>query len=127
MKNKYRSDLSKAKNLGASGGGTHHWWHQRITAVILALMSVWVFYFFDQMSASNAQEMIICLQKPLNVAMILIFFVTTMYHGVLGMQVIIEDYVHCRIMRLVSLLGIQIFAIITTVSVVVTLLYVMRL
>lgn len=127
MKNKYRSDLSKAKNLGASGSGTHHWWHQRITAVILALMSVWVFYFFDQISTANVSEMIVCLQKPLNVAMILIFFVTTMYHGVLGMQVIIEDYVHCRIMRLVSLLGIQIFAIVTTVSVVVTLLYVMKL
>jgi succinate dehydrogenase / fumarate reductase, membrane anchor subunit len=120
-KKEYRSDFSIAKNLGASGSGTKHWWHQRFTAIIMALMIGWVFYFFNQISIRNLPELIEHLQKPINVVMMLIFSISMMYHGVLGMQVVIEDYVHCRIMRLAFLLGTQIFAIITTIAFIVTL------
>ena len=127
MKNKYRSDLSKAKNLGSAGSGSHHWWHQRLTALIIAVMVFWVVSFFWQISKGEVSVVIACLQKPYNIVMFMIFFITMMYHAVLGMQVVIEDYINCRIMRLVFLLGTQIFAIITTVSFLVAVFYIMIL
>ncbi len=127
MKHKYRSDLSKAKNLGSAGVGSHHWLHQRFTALITAIMMFWVISFLWQISKGEVSTVISCLQKPFNIVMLLIFFVAMMYHAVLGMQVVIEDYIHCRIIRLVSIWGIQIFAIITAISFVVAIIYVMIL
>ena len=127
MKNKYRSDLSKAKNLGAAGSGSHHWWHQRLTALIIAVMVFWVISFSWQISKSEISVVISCLQKPYNIVMLVIFFVTMMYHAVLGMQVVIEDYINCRSIRLVFLLGTQAFAITTTISFLVAVFYIMIL
>ncbi|MFK7967642.1 MAG: succinate dehydrogenase, hydrophobic membrane anchor protein [Rickettsiaceae bacterium] len=127
MKNKYRSDLSKAKNLGAAGVGSHHWWHQRLTALIISIMVFWLISFSWQISKGGVATLVVCLQKPYNISMLIIFFVAMMYHAVLGMQVVIEDYINCRIMRLVFLLGTQIFAIITTISFLVAVFYIMIL
>jgi succinate dehydrogenase / fumarate reductase membrane anchor subunit len=127
MKSKYRSDLSKAKNLGASGTGSHHWWHQRLTALIIALMVFWVISFVWQISKGEVSSVIACLQKPYNIVMLVIFFVTVMYHAVIGVQVVIEDYINCRLIRFVSLLGIQLFAFITTISFLIAIFYIMIL
>ncbi len=116
MKSEYRSDLSKAKNLGAAGSGSHHWWHQRLTAIIISLMILWVISFFGDISKSNITTAISHLRKPFNIIMLLILFFTVMYHAVLGMQVVIEDYISCRAYRFVLVVGIQIFAIITAIS-----------
>jgi len=116
MKGKYRSDLSKAKNLGAASSGSHHWWHQRLTAIIISIMILWVIYFFGEISKKDFTTVISHLQKPFNIVMLVILFLTVMYHAVLGIQVVIEDYISCRIYRIVLIVGIQIFAIITAIS-----------
>lgn len=127
MKSEYRSDLSKAKNLGAAGSGSHHWWHQRLTAIIISLMILWVISFFGDISKSNITTAISHLRKPFNIIMLLILFFTVMYHAVLGMQVVIEDYISCRAYRFVLVVGIQIFAIITAISLAFAAFYVMIL
>jgi succinate dehydrogenase / fumarate reductase membrane anchor subunit len=127
MKSEYRSDLSKAKNLGAAGSGCHHWWHQRLTAIIISLMILWVISFFGDISKSNITTAISHLRKPFNIIMLLILFFTVMYHAVLGMQVVIEDYISCRAYRFVLVVGIQIFAIITAISFAFAAFYVMIL
>ena len=127
MKSEYRSDLSKAKNLGAAGSGSHHWWHQRLTAIIISFMILWVISFFGDISKSNITTAISHLRKPFNTIMLLILFFTVMYHAVLGMQVVIEDYISCRAYRFVLVVGIQIFAIITAISFAFAAFYVMIL
>lgn len=127
MKSEYRSDLSKAKNLGAAGSGSHHWWHQRLTAIIISLMILWVISLFGDISKSNITTAISHLRKPFNIIMLLILFFTVMYHAVLGMQVVIEDYISCRSYRFVLVVGIQIFAIITAISFAFAAFYVMIL
>ena len=127
MKSEYRSDLSKAKNLGAAGSGSHHWWHQRLTAIIISLMILWVISFFGDISKSNITTAISYLRKPFNIIMLLILFFTVMYHAVLGMQVVIEDYISCSAYRFVLVVGIQIFAIITAISFAFAAFYVMIL
>ncbi len=127
MSNDYRSDLSKAKNLGASGSGSHHWWHQRFTAIVIALTVFWVFYFFAGISDNQISGIIDLLQRPINSIMLIIFSIFTIYHGMLGMQVIIEDYVHCRILRLSMIVTIKIFAILTIITFIMSILFLIKL
>ncbi|CAN0604839.1 unnamed protein product, partial [Ectocarpus sp. 12 AP-2014] len=96
MKNKYRSDLSKAKNLGSAASGSGHWWHQRLTAILLILITAWLFYFFWDISNSTPSEIIEVFNKPYHVLMLTLFVMAGFYHAALGMQVVIEVYVHCR-------------------------------
>lgn len=127
MKNKYRSDLSKAKNLGSAGSGSGHWWHQRLTAILLTLITAWLFYFFWDISNSTPSEIIEVFNKPYHVLMLTLFAMAGFYHAALGMQVVIEDYVHCRAVRLALILMVQIFSIVTALAFILAVLYVMTL
>lgn len=128
MKNNlYRSNLSKAKNLGAAGSGVHHWWHQRFTAVILLLITAWVYCFAWDLGNAETSGIIDVFQKPYHVIMLSLFVIFGLYHAALGMQVVIEDYVHCRFMRLALLLTTQVFSIITAFAFIIAILYVMTL
>lgn len=127
MKNKYRSNLSIAKNLGASGSGSGHWWHQRVTAVILTIATLWLFSFSWALSGSEVGGAIHIVKKPYNLIMLVIFAVTGFYHAALGMVVVIEDYVHCRILKLISVLSVQIFSMVTLVSFIIAAIYIMNI
>ena len=127
MKNKFRSDLSIAKNLGSAGSGAHHWWHQRFTAILLTILAFWIFCFSWQLGGQELSGMLEVVKKPYHVIMLSLFVVAGFYHAALGMQIIIEDYVHCRIARLCMLLFVQIFSIVTVIAFLVAVLYVMTL
>jgi|APSaa5957512535_1039671.scaffolds.fasta_scaffold192101_2 succinate dehydrogenase / fumarate reductase, membrane anchor subunit len=127
MKNKFRSDLSIAKNLGSAASGSRHWWHQRFTAIILVISTIWLFVFSWELSGLERGGVIEVIKNPYNVIMLSIFTLTGFYHAALGMQVVIEDYVTCRAYRLVMLLIVQIFSIVTAIAFLVAVLYVMTL
>lgn len=127
MKNKYRSDLAIAKNLGSAGSGAVHWWHQRVTAVILTIATFWLIYFSWNLSGLEVSGIINIVKKPYNIVMLTLFTVAGFYHAALGMRVIIEDYVHCRAIRLVLVLLVQIFSIVTIISFIIAVLHVMNL
>ncbi len=127
MKNKYRSDLAIAKNLGSAGSGSAHWWHQRVTAVILTITTVWLVCFSWKLSGLEVSGIIDVVKKPYNIVMLALFTVAGFYHAALGMRVIIEDYIHCRAIRLVLVLLVQIFSIVTIISFIIAVLHVMNL
>jgi succinate dehydrogenase / fumarate reductase, membrane anchor subunit len=127
MKNKFRSDLYKAKNLGSAGSGSGHWWHQRFTAILLTLLTVWVFCFSWQLSGAELGGVIEVFKNPIHIVLVSLFVIIGFYHAVLGMQIVIEDYIHCRAMRLFLLLSTQIFSIVTVFAFIVAVLYVMTL
>jgi len=126
-KSKYRSKLFTAKGLGSGGSGTHHWWHQRVTAIALIPITLWLVWFCGQIFGKEASEIIATIAKPYNLVGLILFIIVMFYHAALGMQVVIEDYVTCRIMRLFMLLTIQIFSVVTVMSLIVAFLYVMTL
>lgn len=124
MKNKFKSDLAIAKNLGSAGSGSKHWWHQRFSAIIMVLVAFWLFSFARQLAGVDSNSVIEIVQRPCNIIMLSLFSLTGFYHAALGMQVVIEDYVTCRAARLMMLLSIQIFSIITAIAFLLAILYV---
>lgn len=127
MKNKFRSDLSIAKNLGSAGSGSKHWWHQRFTAIMMVLCILWIFSFSWQLSGSELSGMIEVIKQPCNIIMLALFTLIGFYHAALGMQVVIEDYIPSRVIRLTMLLSVQIFSIVTVIAFLLAVLNIMTL
>lgn len=91
-----RSHLSKARGLGAAHEGAHHWLTQRITAVALIPLVVWfVVSVIKATSYHGLDGVIYMLSSPVNAICMVLFLGTAIYHGALGIKVIVEDYVHC--------------------------------
>lgn len=89
-----RTPLSKAKGLGSAKEGAAHWWLQRLTAIALIPLAIWFVFAVALLGDASYESIISWLQKP-HVAILLILFVAaTFYHTQLGLQVIVEDYVH---------------------------------
>ena len=94
MSPRYRTPLKDVRGLGSAKQGTHHFIVQRLTALALILLACWFLYFVvglmhaDYLTASDA------VAKPWNAMLLIAFLVTMFWHAQLGMQVVIEDYVH---------------------------------
>ncbi len=125
MEDKYRSQISKAKGLGSGHSGLHHWMHQRFTAVLLLFFVGWIIQLIASINAVDLSQAIEIVKKPYNILVIALFVLTVFYHASLGMQIIIEDYTHCRLMRIFFLTLVKVISIITGSSMVVALLYLM--
>jgi succinate dehydrogenase / fumarate reductase membrane anchor subunit len=81
MKNKYRSDLAIAKNLGSAGSGSAHWWHQRVTGVVLTIATIWLICFSWNLSGLEVSGIIEVVKKPYNIVM-LILFTMILFHSI---------------------------------------------
>ena len=105
--------LKKARGLGSAKDGTHHWWVQRVTAVALVPLTLWVAYCVACMAGESYETVVSYFQAPFNVAMFVLFLFTAFYHASLGLQVVIEDYVHHEGLMIGALMGMK-FAIVLT-------------
>lgn len=119
----FRAEIVKAKGQGVAKSGFHHWLLQRITGVILALCSVWLIYFTLSNKNNDINIIIWELKKPINLVPLLITVITSLYHAMLGMRVVIEDYISCHKLRNLLIISVQLFCILTIASFVVAMLY----
>lgn len=102
-----RTPMKTALGLGSAKQGLHHFMVQRITAVGLLLLVpwlVWVALSLLQLDYAQARAFI---AQPWNATLMLVFVVTAFWHAQLGLQVVIEDYVHTRGTNLVLQLAIK--------------------
>ncbi len=122
---KFLDKIAIAKGLGASGHGSGHWLGQRFSALILLLLSICIIANLIKISSMDLGEIIEFLKKPSIVSLLIIFSGTAFYHSSLGMQVVIEDYVKCRILRVLSIFLVKFVAFATLISLIVSLIYLM--
>ena len=97
-----RSPLGRVRGLGSAKEGTHHWWQQRLTAVALVPLSVWLIYSLLGLSSADYVEFAGWLQSPLNATLMVLTVALLFQHANLGLQVVIEDYVPSHAARLVG-------------------------
>jgi succinate dehydrogenase / fumarate reductase membrane anchor subunit len=89
-----RSPLGKVRGLGSAKNGTHHWWMQKVSAVALVPLTIWFVSSIVQMTRADYEVVINWMHSPIVAVLMLLFIIKGIYHLKLGLQVIIEDYIH---------------------------------
>lgn len=119
-----RSNLSKARGLGSAHEGTHHWLAQRITAIALIPLTFWfVSSVIKATGVHGLQGVVFLLSSPFNAIGMILFLGVAIYHGTLGIKVVIEDYVHCPCGKMVLEIATKFVSIISIVAVTFTILF----
>ncbi len=105
-----QSDLAKVRGLGSAKEGTHHFWHQRLTAIALVPLSLWfIVSLICVMDASHAQ-VVEWIKAPHVTALLIALIFVLLYHTKLGLQTVIEDYIHAEWLKLASIIGLNLGA-----------------
>lgn len=104
-----RSSLGRALGLGAAREGVAHWWSQRVTAAALIPLTLWLTASLIALSDDDYQTFIGWLKTPIVTTVMPLLLIALFYHMALGLQVVIEDYVHRQWLKIpllaVTLLG----------------------
>ena len=118
----FRSAIAKARGLGAAHNGTHHWMMQRVTAVVLIPLIVYVIIgFLNHVVFGGYNGAVAWLQSPIAATLAIFMVLAGLRHGTIGLQVVIEDYVHCSLSKTALIFAVNVagvaLAILGTLSV----------
>ncbi|CAE6770631.1 succinate dehydrogenase, hydrophobic membrane anchor protein [Xanthomonas arboricola] len=118
---RYRTPLKNVRGLGAAKTGTEHFVMQRLTATALVVLAIWFVAFVLSLLGSDYMTAVVAVSKPWNAVLLVGFLVAMFWHAQLGLQVVLEDYIHNSLLALalqttvkfVALLGaiVSIFAV----------------
>ena len=100
MAMRMRSPVGRAVGLGSAKEGVDHWWAQRITAIALIPLSLWFVSAIIGLVGGDLERMQNWVSLPLSAILLILLLVATFYHVSLGLQVVIEDYVHTELAKL---------------------------
>jgi succinate dehydrogenase / fumarate reductase membrane anchor subunit len=104
---KYQTPLARARGWGSAGEGSHHWWRQRVTAVALFPLTLWFAWALAHLPSANFDGLVQWMSLPWNSVLLLAFVLLSLYHALLGLQVVIEDYVHNDWLKIIAMLGVR--------------------
>jgi succinate dehydrogenase / fumarate reductase membrane anchor subunit len=99
-----RSPLGRVLGLGTAKDGTSHWWGQRLSGIALVMLGLWFVAALATMPGFSHGDAVAFIGKPFHAVLLMLLSVTMAYHSWLGVQVVIEDYVHSHGLRLFSLI-----------------------
>ena len=111
-----RSDLGRVRGLGSAKGGTSHWWAQRVTAVALVPLSAWFVFSIINLVGVDREGLKVWVNGPVSFVLMVLFLIALFYHMQLGLQVVIEDYVHNERNKVISLILNKLIAVFLVVS-----------
>ena len=114
--NSMRTPLARVRGLGSAKDGVHHWWMQRLTAVALVPLVLWFVVSIAGLSGMSHDDAVAWISSPAVAIMLTLLIVATFYHAQLGVQVVIEDYVHSEPVKLAALVALKFAAIIMAVA-----------
>jgi succinate dehydrogenase / fumarate reductase membrane anchor subunit len=100
-----RPALGTVLGSGSARAGVEHWWSQRVSAVAAAVLGLWFIYSLLTLPALDRAGLIAWLADPVSATLMLLFLLATFWHSALGVQVVIEDYVHHKALRVLGLLA----------------------
>lgn len=97
-----RTPFSRISGLGSARGGTEHFWHQRLTALANVPLTLFLVWFVIQVGGKETAEIIALLGNPLVAGLMVLTLFSVSWHMRLGLQVVIEDYVHGEGMKILA-------------------------
>jgi succinate dehydrogenase / fumarate reductase membrane anchor subunit len=117
-----RSPLAKARGLGAARSGVGHWTHQRLTAISNLLLVLWFVFSALALAGADYLEVRAWLASPVSASLMILLVISTFYHARLGVQVVIEDYVHHEGAKLAALAALTLVVVALAVTCIVAVL-----
>ncbi|MFA7429519.1 MAG: succinate dehydrogenase, hydrophobic membrane anchor protein [Rhodospirillaceae bacterium] len=106
-----RSPLGRARGLGSAKEGVHHWWMQRLTAVALVPLIFWFVVSIIANVGADYNAMSDWLGSPFNATLLVLLLIAAFHHAQLGIQVVIEDYVHCHAVKTAAIIATKLVAV----------------
>lgn len=97
-----RTPLKHARGLGSAKSGTHHFMVQRVTAIALIPLVVWAVWLALSLVGANYAQAHALIHRPYNALLMIAFIIAVFWHAQLGVQVVIEDYVHTHWLALTA-------------------------
>ncbi|WP_298575149.1 succinate dehydrogenase, hydrophobic membrane anchor protein [uncultured Luteimonas sp.] len=98
----FRTPLKRARGLGAGKSGTDHFWMQRVTAIVLAPLAIWFVWTLVTLVGADLETARGIIARPWNTIIFAVFLVCMFWHAKLGLQIVIEDYVHTRSLEITA-------------------------
>lgn len=89
-----RDPIATARGLGSAKDGVSHWWLQRLTAIALALLTPWFIWFVVRQVGADQGQVRAAIASPVTASLLLSYVIALMWHACLGLQVVVEDYIH---------------------------------
>ncbi len=109
--NRYRTPLKNVRGWGSAKTGTEHFIHQRLTAAALVLLGLWFVWFVISLVGSDYAGAVQAVSRPWNVIALVGFLSAMFWHAQLGLQVVLEDYIHHSLLALVLQTGVKFVAV----------------
>ncbi len=99
-----RTSIARFRDLSTSKEGVNHWWMQRVTAMALTPLTLWFLLSLLGVIGADHETVVAWIGNPINTVLLIALLAGIFYHAMLGMQVVIEDYVHVEGVKVMSLL-----------------------
>ncbi len=110
-----RTPYGRVAGLGSAKEGVQHWWMQRLTAVALIPLSLW--FAISVAGVGGSYEAVHAwLRVPGPSILMILFLGSALYHAMLGVQVVLEDYVHCEKAKIASLVSLKLVTVLLAVA-----------
>ena len=106
-----RTPLGRVRGLGSAKEGTAHWWAQRLTAIALVPLVLWFAVSLIVLTGADHAAVTEWLRNPAAAVLLLLLILAGFHHAQLGMQVVIEDYVHGEWLKLTLVTAVKFAAI----------------
>lgn len=100
----FRSQLGRVRGLGASHEGAHHFWVQRVSGIALVPLVIWFVLSASTVVSADLVTFKAWVGAHYNPVLLILLILTMFHHAFLGLQVIIEDYIHAESIKLTSLI-----------------------
>jgi succinate dehydrogenase membrane anchor subunit len=102
-----RSPLGRVRGLGSAKSGTHHWWLQRVTSVLLLPLTIWFALSAALLAGASHAETVAWIARPHNAVLLLATIGLSFHHTAAGAQVILDDYVNQEWLRMGAILAVN--------------------